>query len=232
MKKYAKLAMMESMRRGREARSRDYDPRQETYRPTNRTRYYTPYDRMDDDQPEGRVSYGGFDGRFRDRRGTERYDDGRYAPRNRRGRMNVIGFDRDGDEFRNNRIGYEISNNHSDTKRGKREHGYASGTEEAEFSEAIARRWVQSMEREDGMRGEKWSIDEVRDLMNQNGINEEPYKVWAAMNADYADRCRVNERYGITSKEYYLESAIAFWFRDRDAVRDKLGAYYECIVKQ
>mgnify|MGYP003297311951 FL=1 len=88
------------------------------------------------------------------------------------------------------------------------------------------------MQRADGEKGEKWSVEDVQKLVQKYGIKHDPVKVYVAMNAEYADRCEVNKRYGITSPEYYMESAIAFWLEDEDAVPDKMEMYYECIVQK
>jgi len=95
-----------------------------------------------------------------------------------------------------------------------------------------ARRWVHKMRNADGTRGAHWKIEEVEELLEKKRMHDcDPVEVWVAMNAEYSDRCKVNEKFGITSPEYYLEMAKAFWLEDEDAVPDKLMAYYECIVK-
>ena len=231
MKKYAKLAMLESMRSDR--RTEERDRRMDNRYQDGRTEY-----RM----PPGPIYMDGRDmeSRFRDGDGRDRYDDGRYATENdvRYYRpMGRIGFERTENrrEFDYNpEMGSEVRQRRRDEmehRGGEREMGHAHGAEEETFTRDTAERWVRSMVRADGERGEKFTIDEVRAMMEKRGVGEEPYKVWAAMNAEYADRCRVNERYGMVSPEFYLDSAVAFWFKDRDAVRDKLGAYYRYIAK-
>lgn len=206
--------------------------------------------------------------RFRDRRGREHYDDGRFAPM--RGaasdeftswhdpmkvpaygryapvrsanehRMNMIGFDRhhesedeDRMEYRNNyRAEYEPPRMHEmEHRTSPRMAGHAAGAGGMDLTPEKAKEWVRRMQNEDGTKGEHWSIDQVKRLMQQKGMELDPVKVWVAMNAMYSDLCKVNERHGISSPEYYLDAAVAFWIRDTDAVKDKLGAYYECVVK-
>lgn len=188
--------------------------------------------------------------RFRDRRGREHYDNGRYAPRsayddNRTGGredMNLIGFDRGVNaNYDDGRVEHDNSRmlslyepprmNEMEHRTSPKMVGHASGSE-SEFTPEIAREWVKKMHREDGGVGEKWSLEEVKALMRQKGIEADPYKVWAAMNAEYADKCKVNQKYGLSSKDYYLDVAVASWLMDKDAVKDKLGAYYEYIVKK
>ena len=200
--------------------------------------------------------------RFRDRRGREHYDNGRYAPRNTYGDneavsepIGMIGFDRDitsrgyptsdyrkdedHDTVRRMEMGggyqshydYPHGDDEMSHKTSHKMGGHASGSE-SEFTPEIAREWVKKMHREDGGIGEKWSLEEVKALMRQKGIEADPYKVWVAMNAEYADKCKVNQKYGLSSKDYYLDVAVASWLMDKDAVKDKLGAYYEYIVKK
>jgi len=258
MKPYTKMMMVNATRDRDDMRYRDMGPRGDArgneYRGVSYRGGESPVriHEGDDSRMSRYDTRGGYEteARFRDRRGREHYDDGRYAPRNAyddnraggREDMNLIGFDRGQDfypddsriEFGGDRMRatYEPPHmNEMSHRTGHKEHGHASGGE-AEFTPEIAREWVSRMQREDGERGEKWSLEEVRGLLRQKGIDEDPHKVWAAMNAEYADRCRVNKKYGMTAKDFYLESAIAFWLNDKDAVKDKLGAYYECIVKK
>lgn len=112
---------------------------------------------------------------------------------------------------------------------GSKMHG---GAQPPEFNEQIAKKWVKSMKRADGEQGEKWSMEEIQRLAQKYGIKHDPARLYAAMNADYADRGEVNKKFGITSPEYYMESAIAFWLEDEDAQGDKLAIYYECIAKK
>ena len=51
------------------------------------------------------------------------------------------------------------------------------------------------------------------------------------MNAEYSDRSEINKKHGVTSADYYADSAMAFWLKDKDAVEDKLAAYYAAVVR-
>lgn len=207
--------------------------------------------------------------RFRDRRGREHYDNGRFAPMRSAGgdspamwrdnmdesrseyrnsysngaggsSMNMIGFDRGQDYSGNGRMEYE-SNYRSEYdpprmhemehRTGHKTAGYASGASEAELTPEKAKEWVRHMKNEDGTKGEHWSIDQVKRLLQQKGMEMDPLMVWVAMNAFYSDLCKVNERYGMSSPEYYLDAAVAFWLKDADAVSDKLAVYYDCVTK-
>ncbi len=105
-----------------------------------------------------------------------------------------------------------------------------SGGSQKKFNPEMAQMWVQKMKSEDGSPGEHWSMEQVKRLMQQNGIQHEPAEVYAIMNALYSDYCKVFKKYGITSAEAVLEMAVA-WLEDQDAVKDKIMAYYECVVK-
>lgn len=62
-------------------------------------------------------------------------------------------------------------------------------------------------------------------------INCNPVKFWVAMNAVYSDLSEVAERHGVGNDEFYADMAKSFWLCDKDAVEDKLAAYYENVVK-
>lgn len=109
------------------------------------------------------------------------------------------------------------------------EHG--SGKVVPFFNKDIAERWMEGLQNDDGSRGPHWSLEDVKTLMKQRGINEDPVRVWAAMNAEYSDGVTVNRKYGVDRPEYYLDLACAKWLHDKDAVHDKLAAYYTYVAK-
>ena len=39
------------------------------------------------------------------------------------------------------------------------------------------------------------------------------------------------EKHGVGNEEFYADMAKSFWLCDKDAVEDKLGAYYENVVR-
>ena len=244
MRKYAKLQLMQNARNGQ--------------RIENIPGYRYEVNRGGMENRMG----GNMDGGMGMENRRRRYDNGRFAPSNEGGDgMNMIGFNNEGNGFRNEYRGggmeqysgggrmegnrsYPTEFNSGPAMHygghyqaefavkpmgGGQMHGGASGQE---FDEHTAKKWVKSMKRADGEKGEKWSMEEVQKLMQRYNIKHDPVKVYTAMNAEYADRCEVNKKFGITSPEYYMESAIAFWLEDEDAVPDKMGMYYECIVKK
>lgn len=188
------------------------------------------------------------DNRFRDRDGREHYDNGRYAPKNnmadadREGepKMNTIGFDIDGEanlkpstEYDPRRESYisfprgdEVSSRHGDMQAGRGETKSAPV-----MTKDLAEKWVKSMQNSDGTTGEHWTLEQVKNLIKQRNLDVDPVKLWVAMNAEYSDRYAVNRKHGVDSLDFYLDSAIAFWLKDKDAVADKEAAYYTFVAK-
>lgn len=202
----------------------------------------------------------GVDNRFRDRRGREHYDNGRFAPRNDMepmggdyygpyGRRDNSGTDhgtenRRGGEVGMNMIGFDRPQemtSHYPTRV-----DYAGGNEmethsgmkmtggamvaDMMFNDEIAKEWTHKMHNEDGTKGEHWNMEQVKKLMTQRGVEYNLAEVYAIMNSLYSDYCKVFKKYGFNSPEAYLDLALA-WLNDSDAVPDKAMAYYEYVVK-
>ena len=215
----------------------------------------------------------GMESRFRDRRGREHYDNGRFAPRGNYGMESNYGHERDMES------GYDMENNYgAESRRGRRRGAYAEmddddredhgaeswypyvppvyqqmnpigfsmeekhkggemtrgrsvGMGRVPFTKEMAEEWMSGLKNEDGTKGPHWSIEQVKQVMAQKGVECDPWKLWAAMNAEYSDRSAVNKKHGVNNVDYYLDSAIAFWLKDRDAVDDKLSVYYMDVVK-
>lgn len=215
------------------------------------------------------------DSRFRDRRGREHYDNGRFAPARsempygvdmrqdrsgrdggRRGgnRMPRNEMDEDDEEMRGdywpmppytippygggdnvNEIGFERGMNaHYESgdemkqRHGEKEHGYAMGANE--FTNETAREWTSSMHNEDGTKGPHWTMEQVKQVMSQRGVKHDPAVFWAILNAMYSDYCAVFKKHGVNNMDFYVDMACA-WINDKDAVKDKAGAYFEYVVK-
>lgn len=212
----------------------------------------------------------GVDNRFRDRRGREHYDNGRFAPRNNMGRsdergddpsytrarnvenpgaerrgdpqMNMIGF---GDRESASRYyptpwynetegsyGARIENRRSDEMsrwNSEKERGGAE-SHDMKLTPEMAKEWTSGMHNEDGSTGEHWSMEQVKKLMAQRGLEHDLPEVYAVMNSLYSDYCKVFKKYGFNSPEAYMDLALA-WLKDSDAVKNKAAMYYECIVK-
>ena len=189
--------------------------------------------------------------RFRDRRGREHYNNGRYAPMRSEYRPDYDGpFGRDergGDEMRpigfaanwgtEMRMGSDASMpryNEMERMPGNRPMmgGYMAGEEEyPKMDERTAMEWVQSMHNEDGSKSPHWTMDQVKQVMKQKSIDLEPAELFAIMNAIYADYDPVFKKHGVSNIDMYVDMSKA-WLKDKDAVPNKAMAYYECIVKR
>lgn len=260
---------------------RDYERSQDNYSRDARDNY-GPDDKFRDRRGREHYDNGRYapmrgdgdmwvEGRFRDRDGREHYDNGRFAPmRNEYGGdyspdmhypltpyvppiyqernyrreqsrpMNKIGFSLEGEmdkippEFDQNyraRVEHQSADEMAYRKGGERMSGYGSGTGYIPFTREIAEEWTSHMENEDGTKGPHWSLDQTKQVQAQRGIECDPLEFWVAMNAEYSDRCAVNKKHNVNTIDFYADSAIAFWLKDRDAVQDKLAAYYEYVVR-
>ena len=99
-----------------------------------------------------------------------------------------------------------------------------------------AERWVKSMCNEDPEReeGECWTLEEVKDIARKMGMPAEGKKLiefYAAINAMYSDYYKVAEKFDLVEDDFFAELAKAF-IEDKDAVPDKVAAYYEYIVEK
>ena len=190
-----------------------------------RSRYIEPYGY---DEPLGY-----YDERIHGREPEmRRYSNGRFAPRssaewpeyddmpasaNRD--MRPIGF-RDGST---SYVGDE-------TRGTEKRMGYAKG-EGARLNRQTAEKWVRGMKNADGSTGEHWTMEQTSAIMERHGLRCNPVKFWVAMNAVFSDLSEVAEKHGVGNEEFYADMAKSFWLCDRDAVEDKLGAYYENVVR-
>lgn len=115
---------------------------------------------------------------------------------------------------------------------GAAERGYSQSQMIPPMTREMAEEWMASIKNEDGTVGPHWTLEQVKQLMQQRGINNvDPVRVWVAMNADYSDRAAVNRKYGLDKPDYYLDAALAAWINDKDAVENKEAAYYMYVVK-
>lgn len=226
--------MMIANRKQRSARGDDY--RNTEYRHTG-----------DDYTQRGdyRRDYSAED-RFRDRRGREHYDDGRYAPQNMgdydvdgRGRHDRVDWDGDVQnryidnvypmranyEAPRRKIGFSIGGEmeHLPDENRSRMAGMA-------FDRQTADKWVSSVKNSDGSTGPHWSFDQAKQLMQQRKIDCDPVEFYAALNAVYSDFGAIAKKHGVSNVEFFADLARA-WLDDEDAVPDKAAAYYEYIVK-
>lgn len=176
--------------------------------------------------------------RFRDRRGREHYDNGRFAPM--RGMMEDEDDEPRGQypyfppympKYERRMIGFGDdtmmmgeSRQHDQMQMGRSE------GERMDLDQMSAEQWARNMEKEDGSKGPKWTKEQVKPYMAQVGYHGPEYKFWVIMNAMYSDYCKVAKKYGMDRPEYYADLAKA-WLEDKDANPEKAGLYYKYIVK-
>lgn len=146
-------------------------------------------------------------------------------------RMNQIGFVAGGEEFphRYRTEATHHTGNELEYRTSPRMGGHGFGG--AVFTKEMAEEWMRGMHNEDGTKGPHWTMEQAKQVMAQKGIQTDPVKFWVALNAIYSDLVAVAKKHNINTMDFYVDAATAFWLRDQDAVEDKLGAYYEYVVK-
>lgn len=184
-------------------------------------------------------------GDIESRRGQRRGRDGRFRAEDN-GEMRSA-YDDDDEEYRMNTIGFgnrdypepvwqtggaRIDNGGSremEHRTGMKEHGGAYA-ENGEFTEHMAKEWTAHMKNSDGTTGAHWPMEQVKQLMQQRGINADPAEFFAILNSVYSDYYTVAKKHNVHNIDFYIDIAKA-WIDDKDAVPDKVAAYYECVVK-
>ena len=146
--------------------------------------------------------------------------------------VNQIGF-RTGSEMNNNyRMeanmprGNEMEYQTSDKMQGH------SQSHSPKLTKEMAEEWMRGLKNEDGTKGPHWTMEQTRQVMAQKGIQCDPIKFWAAMNASYSDLSAIAKKHNVSNMDFFTDYAIAFWIKDKDAVDDKLAAYYEYVAKK
>ena len=158
---------------------------------------------------------------------NRRYKNGRYAPKNG-------GYDYDDyEEWEEPKMRYDTSMHYGEHKPQQMQMGFAVEGDDnvMPFSQMTAEKWARSMENDDGTTGPHWSIEQVKQVMAQKGVNCDPWEFYAALNAIYSDYGKVLKKHGVGDKlDIYIDMAKAF-IDDKDAQPDKLARYYQYVVK-
>ncbi len=200
------------------------------------------------------------EGKYRDDRGREHYDNGRYAPmrneykedssrmtpyiqpeteRTRRydRPMNRIGFYSGGDERRELKPDYEQRQEYEtmDEMRYGNTGTYANGSAKASeympLNLEMAERWMNDLKNEDGTDGPHWTLDQAKQVMAQRRFDCDPVDFWAALNMVYSDYSKVAKMHGVGDKiDFYADMAKAF-LKDKDAQPDKIGRYFAYVAE-
>lgn len=203
--------------------------------------------------------------KFRDRRGREHYDDGRFSPRSEMMEPYDRGYRRYSDGrfaprsrypggyippvyhypmykeddymqpigFRDDRMDMHGGSYVGDELHGGngRMMGHAQMMRGVgKMDRQTAEDWTRRMKNEDGTTGAHWTMEQAEQVMRQHGIQCEPAEFYAALNMLYSDFCEIFKKHGVNKIDFYADMAKA-WLDDKDAVSDKLSAYYEYVVK-
>jgi len=101
-----------------------------------------------------------------------------------------------------------------------------------EMDMRTAEEWTRKMKNSDGTAGPHWSVDQVKQLMQQKPDLKgfDLPTVYAVLNMLYSDYGSVLHKYGANNIDAYVAMAKA-WLDDEDAGKGKTMAYYECIAK-
>lgn len=99
------------------------------------------------------------------------------------------------------------------------------------FSRQMAEEWTKSMENADGSKGPHFSLEKIKQEMEQRGIKCDLYKFWAVINSIWSDDVTVAKKHNVNTMDYYIDRALA-WLKDEDAVQDKAAAYYTYVFKR
>lgn len=108
--------------------------------------------------------------------------------------------------------------------------GYSSSSGAEPFTRQTADEWMSGIKNADGTTGQHWTYDQSKQIMDQRKINRDPAQFYAALNAVYSDFSGVAKKHNVSTIEFFADLAKA-WLDDKDAVPDKLAAYYEYVVK-
>lgn len=175
-----------------------------------------------------RMDYDDMDSRFRDRRGREHYDNGRFAPMRNDGEMNshyepYSPYVPPVYQNEGNQIGFSIDG------RMDKVVPIESRMHRDELTKEKAEEWTAAMQNEDGTRGPHWSMEQVKQAMAQKGIKADLIQFYLALNMMYSDYCAVAKKMNVNNIDFYIGMAKAF-LDDKDAGEDKLMRYYKYVV--
>lgn len=181
--------------------------------------------------------------KFRDSRGREHYDNGRYATDRRNIRLltpenQMIGFDTR-DEYNgnyrneyNDYYGYggRMAGGESTGSYESMQPGYEDG-EEYTLTREMANRWVSGLKNADGTSGGHWPYEQTKQVLAQKAYNVDPLEFYVAVNMMYSDYVKAAKEFNVNNVDFYACMAKAF-LEDKDADGDKLISYYYAIVEK
>ena len=95
--------------------------------------------------------------------------------------------------------------------------------------------WAEHMQNADGTTGPHRTMEQTSAVADASGAGRDiPHWVFGVtMNMMYSDYYDVARKFGVNVPEFYAELARAFLMeKDGPGPKEKLCAYYRCIVKQ
>ena len=98
------------------------------------------------------------------------------------------------------------------------------------FNRQMAEEWVSRMHNAAGTRGPHFSMEKAKEVMKQYNVDCDPMEFWVALNFLYSRYDQALKKNNASTLELYACLAKA-WIGDRDAVPNKLAAYYTYVVK-
>lgn len=198
---------------------------------------------------------GGHDDRYRDNRGREHYENGRFAPMNyQNGYRMDDRYDNRYDNRYENRyessydnyndgykrvIGFGGAEMHYDGPRrmdemehrkSELERGHAGYDGYTKIDRRRGEELLRKLKNGDGSTGEHWSYEQTKQVMEQKGIQCDPVEFWVSMNMMYSDYYTVAKKLNINNADFYASMAEAF-LKDQDAHENKLARYYSIVAK-
>lgn len=98
------------------------------------------------------------------------------------------------------------------------------------LDEKTAMEWAAEMHNEDGTKGAHWTMEQVKQVMAQKGITDDPMEFWLTLNMMYSDYYAAAKKHNANTVDFYVDMARAF-LEDKDAKPNKLARYYHAVVK-
>lgn len=114
------------------------------------------------------------------------------------------------------------------THEAERKEKYAN--DQPQTTKEMAMRWAQDMENEDGTHGPHWTMEQTKQIQAQQNIECDPIEFFLAINMMYSDYVKAAKKLGVNKVDFYSCMAKAF-LEDKDAEPDKIGRYFEYVVK-
>lgn len=110
------------------------------------------------------------------------------------------------------------------------EHGRTESNMPHSLDKETAEAWMSKLHNEDGSMGAHWTMDQTKQVMAQKHMELDPIEFYVTMNMLYSDYCQIAKTHGVNTVDFYADMARAFLV-DKDAVANKLLAYYEYVAK-